>query len=48
MLQQEVLWRSPGHKIRKMKNEDLVKLLQSDDLKIVNVVDKQFITDREK
>ena len=47
-LQQEILRRRPGHKIRKMKNKDLLEVLQSDELKIVNEVDKQYIADREK
>ena len=48
MLRQEILWRSPGHKIRKMKNNELLEVLASEELKIDNEVDKEYITDREK
>ena len=48
MLRQEILRRSPGTKIRKMKNKDLLALLQSEELKVSNNVDKKYIADREK
>ena len=48
MLRQEILWRSPGHKIRKMKNKELLDVLASEELKIENEMDKKYITDREK
>ena len=48
MLQQEILRRSPGHRIRKMRNSDLVDLLNSEELMVGSEVDKEYLISSKK